>query len=171
MRTAVHMWPGSEATIGTYQPTYLDRYKSREPLQKKVERILGWLDIPGLKEEGAEVGRERPQFIAAYVPDVDRDGHEFGPNSTSIRSTIADVDGMVGSLLRGLEERNLSDVVNVVVVSDHGMATTSEDRIIQLEDLVDPALVEHTDGWYVLRAETRVNPSLLLLASGLFPGS
>jgi predicted AlkP superfamily pyrophosphatase or phosphodiesterase len=60
---------------------------------------------------------------------------------------------MVGSLLRGLEERNLTDVVNVVVVSDHGMATTSEDRIIQLEDLVDPALVEHTDGWYVLRAQ------------------
>lgn len=54
---------------------------------------------------------------------------------------------MFGNLLRGLYERNLTDIVNIVVVSDHGMATTSTDRLIQLDDLMDVDLIEHIDGW------------------------
>ena len=77
---------------------------------------------------------------------MDSDGHAYGPNSTYIRSTIAEVDGMLGELFSGLEERNLTNVVNVVVVSDHGMATTSNQRLIQLEDLLDPDL-KHLGKW------------------------
>lgn len=54
---------------------------------------------------------------------------------------------MLEHLFHGLEERNLTNIVNVVVVSDHGMATTDISRLIQLEDLVDTNLIEHTDGW------------------------
>lgn len=54
---------------------------------------------------------------------------------------------MMNDLFQGLKERNLDDIVNVVVVSDHGMATTSNDRLIQLEDLIDPSLLSHIDGW------------------------
>lgn len=81
------------------------------------------------------------------MPNVDSDGHKYGPNSTYIRSTIAEVDGMLGKLFKGIEERNLTKVVNIVVVSDHGMATTSNHRIIQLENFLDPSLIEHVDGW------------------------
>lgn len=108
---AVHMWPGSEANIGDKQPAYIDKYKAHEVLQNKVDRILGWLDLPGPGDEGASDDLPRPQLIAAYVPDVDKDGHVYGPNSTYIRSTIAQVDGMMGSLLKGLNYRNLTDVV------------------------------------------------------------
>jgi predicted AlkP superfamily pyrophosphatase or phosphodiesterase len=78
---------------------------------------------------------------------VDADGHKYGPNSTEIRQTISNVDTMLGEILYGLQERNLTDIVNVVVVSDHGMATTDVDRLIQLEDLVNPGELEHIDGW------------------------
>ncbi|EMC93510.1 hypothetical protein BAUCODRAFT_113907 [Baudoinia panamericana UAMH 10762] len=142
VRTGVHMWPGSEVEgkggEGWVKAEYVDQYNGKEALGNKVGRILGWLDL-GMDE--------RPQLIAAYVPNVDADGHLYGPNSTYIRSTIAEVDGMMGELLQGLEERNLSGIVNVVVVSDHGMATTSVRRLIQLEDLIDTGLIEHTDGW------------------------
>jgi len=89
----------------------------------------------------------RPQLIAAYVPNVDADGHQYGPNSTEIRVTINDVDAMLGHIFEGLEARNLTNIVNVVVVSDHGMATTDTNRLIQLEDLIDTSLIAHTDGW------------------------
>lgn len=49
---------------------------------------------------------------------------------------------MLGAISEGLEERNLTNIVNLVVVSDHGMATTDVSRLIQLEDLVDPNLIE-----------------------------
>lgn len=146
VRSGIHMWPGSEAHIGDKEPAYVDKYNGSEALSRKVNRVLELLDLPGTEDESHLVP-ERPQFIAAYVPDVDRDGHNFGPNSTEIRSTIAHADEMVAGILAGLESRNLTDLVNVVVVSDHGMATTSNERLVQLDDLIDMSLVQHIEGW------------------------
>lgn len=154
------MWPGSEAHIMDVEPTFLDAYNGKEPLPNKVMRVLGLLDKPGFESEAEDANGMRPQLIAAYVPNVDSDGHKYGPNSTEIRTTISDVDNMLDQLFQGLETRNLTKIVNVVVVSDHGMATTDTNRLIQLEDIVDPSLIEHTDGWplYGLRPK---NSSLL----------
>lgn len=138
IKTAIHMWPGSEAHIHNVEPTYLDKFIAEEQLPKKVDRILELLDK---KQE------DRPQLIAAYVPDVDRDGHKFGPNSTEIRATIASADQMLTFLIEGLLERNLTEIVNLVIVSDHGMATMSAHRMVQLDDLIDMSLVDHIDGW------------------------
>ena len=175
IRTAIHMWPGSEAHIMDVEPAFLDNYNGKETLPNKVDRILQLLDKPGQENELAQLVDMRPQLIAAYVPNVDSDGHLYGPNSTEIRKTINDVDNMLDQLFQGLEARNLTRVVNVVVVSDHGMATTDTTRLIQLDDIVDMSLVEHTDGWPlyglrpkdpahlqglydVLKAESSTNP-------------
>ncbi|KAH7408259.1 alkaline-phosphatase-like protein, partial [Phaeosphaeria sp. MPI-PUGE-AT-0046c] len=158
VRAAVHMWPGSEAHIQDQIIAYVDKYNGSEVLPMKTNRILGLLDLPGPKDIGAKANTPRPQLIAAYVPNVDGDGHRFGPNSTEIKATIASADAMLGGILKGLHERNLTNIVNVVVVSDHGMATTDVSRLIQLEDLIDPAELSHIDGWplYGLRPK---NPS------------
>ena len=146
VRSAIHMWPGSEAHIGGMDPSYLDQFNGSEMLPRKVDRILELLDLPGEEQDSLDEA-ERPQFIAAYVPNVDADGHNFGPNSTEIRSTISEVDAMLGNLFTGIEERNLTDIVNIVIVSDHGMATTATERLVQLDDFIDLGLVAHLDGW------------------------
>jgi predicted AlkP superfamily pyrophosphatase or phosphodiesterase len=147
IRSAIHMWPGSEAHIVGVEPSFMDPYNGKELLSKKVDRILGLIDMPGQEDPHAHISDMRPQFIAAYVPNVDSDGHKFGPNSTEIRTTINNVDKMLDHLFAGLEERNLTQVVNVVIVSDHGMATTSTDRLIQLDDIIDMNMIAHSDGW------------------------
>ncbi len=147
IRTAVHMWPGSEAHVQEVEPSFLDKFNSKEQLPEKVARILEFLDKPGMEDPHAAVSDMRPQIIAAYVPNVDADGHKYGPNSTEIRSTIKAVDDMLDQIFHGLEKRNLTNIVNIIVVSDHGMATTDISRLIQLEDLVDVRMIEHTDGW------------------------
>lgn len=144
VRTAIHMWPGSEAHL-LPEPTYLDAYNGEESLQNKVDRIFQLLDLPNTGPKLQVI--ERPQFIAAYVPVVDADGHKYGPNSTEIQNTIASVDSMLLNIFNGLANRNLTNIVNIVLVSDHGMATTSIDRLIQLDDLIDLNLVAHMDGW------------------------
>ncbi|KAI0390645.1 Phosphodiest-domain-containing protein [Xylariaceae sp. FL0594] len=146
-RTAVHMWPGSEAHIHDMDPSFLDRYNGAEALPKKARRILEFLDKPGLETPDLDVDESRPQLIAAYVPNVDATGHRYGPNSTEIQDTIREVDSMLDTLFHGLEQRNLTDIVNVIIVSDHGMATTDVSRMVQIEDLVDIDKVEHLDGW------------------------
>lgn len=148
IRSAIHMWPGSEALIGGVVPTFLDKFNATEVLSRKVDRILHLLDLPGHVDSPRRSpldGGERPQFIAAYVPVVDADGHKYGPNSTEIRQTIQNVDDMLQSLFDGLRQRNLTEIVNVVVVSDHGMSTVN--GLIQLDDLIDLSLIEHIDGW------------------------
>ncbi|EGC40702.1 type I phosphodiesterase/nucleotide pyrophosphatase [Histoplasma capsulatum var. duboisii H88] len=149
VRTAIHMWPGSEAHIGNIEPTYLDKFNAKEDLASKAKRVLSFLDLPG-DQEAQDLSSDtdrRPQLIAVYVPHVDSDGHTFGPNSTEIRSTLARVDEMLAEIFKGLHSRNLTDVVNIVVVSDHGMATTSTDRLVQLDDIIDVDLVDRLDGW------------------------
>lgn len=147
VRTAIHMWPGSEAHILNMEPSFVDKYNGDESLENKVARIFQFLDRPGKENAQATVSEMRPQLIAAYVPNVDSDGHKYGPNSTEIRATIEKADNLVDGVFKGLEERNLTDIVNVIVVSDHGMATTDKSRVIQLEDLIDTSKIEHMDGW------------------------
>ncbi|KAJ5698743.1 pyrophosphatase/phosphodiesterase [Penicillium macrosclerotiorum] len=146
VRTGIHMWPGSEAHIGSVEPSYVDKYNGSEALPRKVDRVMELLDLPGPEDQSYTIA-QRPRFIAAYVPDVDKEGHNHGPNSTEIQSTIAHADEMVAGIVAGLESRNLTNIVNIVVVSDHGMATTSTDRLVQLDDEIDLSLVERIDGW------------------------
>ncbi|KAK3693598.1 alkaline-phosphatase-like protein [Podospora appendiculata] len=138
LKAAIHMWPGSEAHILGVEPSFMDKFNSKEKLSKKVDRVLELLDLPDF---------DRPQIIAAYIPNIDSDGHKYGPNSTEIKATIQKVDNVLDEIFKALEDRHLTDIVNVIVVSDHGMATTDTSRLIQLEDLVDMTKIEHVDGW------------------------
>ncbi|PWW76870.1 Phosphodiest-domain-containing protein, partial [Tuber magnatum] len=153
IKSAVHMWPGSEANDG-WDISYLDHFNGTESLKKKTARILEWLDLPL---------QDRPQFIAAYVPNVDVIGHKFGPNTTDLNAVIREVDAMLTDLLGGLNARNLTDLINIIVVSDHGMASTSHERLIYIDGIIDMSLIEHTDGWplYGLRPYANVNLTAL----------
>lgn len=39
-------------------------------------------------------------------------------------------DKSIGRLLEGIKERNLTDIINIIIVSDHGMSATDEHRLI-----------------------------------------
>ena len=58
-------------------------------------------------------------------------------NSPEVRSAAADLDASLGQLVAGVTRLGLDDRTNVVVVSDHGMAATSDDRLIFLDDYID----------------------------------
>ena len=51
-------------------------------------------------------------------------------------------DSLVGRLLDGLKARGLERKVDLIVVSDHGMTSTSPTRVIYLDDFVDRGAVE-----------------------------
>ncbi|OJJ46181.1 hypothetical protein ASPZODRAFT_133185 [Penicilliopsis zonata CBS 506.65] len=146
VKSAVHMWPGSEAHLGDKEPSFVDKFNGSEVLPRKTTRILELLDLPGLEVE-SDGSAQRPQFIAAYVPNVDAEGHRHGPDSIETRRAIRKVDDMLTGLFKGIHQRNLTDIVNIVVVSDHGMATTSTERLFQLDNFIDLELVERIDGW------------------------
>lgn len=141
VNSAIHMWPGSEVPgIGIGGgPLDVDRYNGSELLSSKVYRVMNWLD-----QEDIEL---RPELILTYVPTIDQFGHKFGINGTNLKDALKYVDDFIDLMITELNERNLKDVVNLVIVSDHGMAPTSNDRLLYLDDVIDLNMIEHVDGW------------------------
>jgi predicted AlkP superfamily pyrophosphatase or phosphodiesterase len=145
MLSAAMFWPGSEAPIEGHRPNFWAPFNTSLPGADRVDQVLSWLKLPA--------GR-RPSLLTLYFSEVDAAGHNNGPNSPAVRTAVGRADGHLGRLLRGLERLNLTDKVNIVIVSDHGMAETSTDRVVVLEDYISPDDVEVID----------INPTL-----GLFP--
>src|SRR5690606_5187645 len=77
----------------------------------------------------------RPQLLTLYFDEVDHDGHGHGPHSPEARAAQRRVDDALATLLQGLQARGLRDTVDIIVVSDHGMAE------------VPPGQREYLDDW------------------------
>jgi len=77
-----------------------------------------------------------------YFHHVDSVGHRQGTESPEIAASIAQVDEAMGRLVEGLHRLKLDDVANLVVVSDHGMAEISMNRIVRLGDFVNLKTVQ-----------------------------
>jgi predicted AlkP superfamily pyrophosphatase or phosphodiesterase len=129
-------WPGAEAPIGGRHATYWMPYEDGMPHEDRVRRLLGWLDLPGEK---------RPSFLTLYFSVVDTAGHRHGPESVEVRDAIADVDRAMGQLVDGVGRLGLARRVHYVLVSDHGMAPTSAERTIVIDDYLDLSTVEVID--------------------------
>jgi predicted AlkP superfamily pyrophosphatase or phosphodiesterase len=121
-------WPGSETLIGGRQATYWTPFDDDMPNADRVKRVLGWLTLPE---------SERPSFLTLYFSDVDSAGHSFGPDSDEVKNAVLRVDTQIGDLVNGVNNAALADRVHYVLVSDHGMAALSTDRVIVLDDYID----------------------------------
>lgn len=133
MRTACFFWPGSEAKIADFQPTYYLRFDNKIDDMARIEQVLTWLRLPEA---------DRPHFITLYYAEPDHEGHEFGPNAPETKAAVLKVDALVGKLKEGLDSLDLP--IDLVVVSDHGMAKT-EGGWITLDQFADLTGFE-TDG-------------------------
>jgi predicted AlkP superfamily pyrophosphatase or phosphodiesterase len=135
-RAATYFWPGSDAEIEGVRPTYYKMYDSSVPDAARVQQVLQWLSLPT---------DQAPSLITVYFNDVDVAGHRLGPEAPETDSAIARVDSAVGALMDGVEQRGLTKKVNLIVVSDHGMAEVAPDHVIHLEQLIDTAAVNLVD--------------------------
>jgi predicted AlkP superfamily pyrophosphatase or phosphodiesterase len=131
--TAPFFWPGSEATIGGVSPTYARPFDAGMPDSARVRQVLDWLDLPPAR---------RPRFLTLYSSVVDAAGHEHGPDAPETRLAIAQADSLIGRLLDELRARGLDGKVDVIIVSDHGMTSTSPGRVVYLDDFIDQESVE-----------------------------
>ena len=125
MRTACYFWPGSEAEIGGVRPAYFKTYDKNVTNQSRVDGVLDWLKLPEEK---------RPHLITLYFSDVDSAGHEHGPDSKEVKEAVKNIDIQIGRLQAGVEALKLP--VDLVIVSDHGMAKLDPKKILYLDDLV-----------------------------------
>jgi predicted AlkP superfamily pyrophosphatase or phosphodiesterase len=125
--TAIWAWPGSAAEIDGVRPTRWKPYDESVPATRRADDVARWL---------LEPVATRPRFAALYMEMVDGAGHAYGPDSPQTREAVREADATVGRLIDALARKRMLDRVNVIVVSDHGMASVLPGHVIAVEDMV-----------------------------------
>jgi len=127
VKAASYFWVGSEAPIKGYPPSIVKAYEHNFPFKARVDSVMSWLQL------AEEI---RPHLVMLYFHEPDSAGHKFGPENPDLITTIEYMDDILGYILNGINNLDIADEINLVLVSDHGMTTISQDRIIYLDDHV-----------------------------------
>ncbi|MEO7072013.1 MAG: ectonucleotide pyrophosphatase/phosphodiesterase [Rhodanobacter sp.] len=128
LRTATMFWPGSEAAIHGMRPTLWRPYDGEVTSTQRVDQVLAWLDLPVA---------QRPAFLTLYFDAVDHAGHDWGPDTPQVNAALRETDAALARLVAGLRQRGVFDRINLIVVSDHGMAAAPLQQRIRIDRLVD----------------------------------
>jgi predicted AlkP superfamily pyrophosphatase or phosphodiesterase len=134
LRTATLFWPGSEAPINGTWPTDWMKYDDGMPMAQRVDTVLQWLSRPA---------SERPRLTTLYFSALDHAAHDFGPDSPQTDAMLGQIDAAIGRLLDGLQARGLRERINLIVVSDHGMAPVPYAHAFDVGSLVDPRIASY----------------------------
>jgi alkaline phosphatase D len=122
MHAACLYWPGSEAKIAGFRPSWYAQFSKTESTaevqQARIDDAVALLRLPP---------DQRPHFITIYYSEPDHEGHEFGPDAPETRAAERKVDGLVGKLKAALDSTHLP--IDLVVVSDHGMVHEDGDWV------------------------------------------
>lgn len=149
VRSATMFWPGSNVNWGGTKPNKWpivfaggtrpedwQQFNQAVSNTQRVNAVLDWLRRPaGI----------RPQLVTLYFDTVDTAGHAYGPDDPRTTAAISEIDKTIGTLTAGL--KNLRQPANLVIVADHGMAATSSERLIVLDELLDPAAFRVIESW------------------------
>lgn len=126
MLAASFYWVASEAAIKDTRPTYYYVYNEKIGIKKRIETVVDWLKMP---EES------RPHFITFYLPQVDHEGHAYGPDAPETKQAVHFVDDAIGELTKAVKTTGLE--VNYVFVSDHGMTSIDTEHPIRVPYAID----------------------------------
>lgn len=138
LNSAAYFWVGSEADVGGIVLDLHKKYDHKFPFSQRIDSVVHWLSLPEA---------QRPQLIMWYMDEPDGSGHNFGPEGEDLKEVITRMDSLVGVFVRAVEALPHAANINIIVLSDHGMAQLSPEKKIYLDHFVDTAMLEVIDGW------------------------
>lgn len=147
MVSASYFFVGSEANIQGLRPTYYYQYDGTIKNDVRVTQALNWLTLPVKK---------RPHIITMYFSDMDDTGHRFGPNNDEeLKKALFDLDKNLGDLFKGAAKTGLP--INIIIVSDHGMANVPSTHFIPIEDIKNDSLYTYIDNGAIINIHPKKN--------------
>lgn len=127
-KAASYFFVGTETMIDGEIPSKWRMYNGRVPNKMRVDEVLNYLDQPA---------GTRPTMISMYFSTTDDVGHEFGPDAKETKYAVWEADEYIDRLVTGLKQRGIEDKVNIIIVSDHGMANYRPDDVTFIDDAID----------------------------------
>lgn len=125
VKTASYFWVGSEAAIMETSPSYWYTYDQDIPYGPRVDQVIKWLKMPLA---------ERPGLIFLYFDEPDGIAHRYGPEHQETGDKVNYLDSVLGYLRSEIADLAYGELVNLIVLSDHGMGPTSPERYVNLEE-------------------------------------
>lgn len=127
-KSASYFWPGSYINDPIRAPDYWLPYNGSIPFEQRISHVIDWLLLPQPK---------RPNFIGLYLEEPDGSGHNNGPDSKMVDEQILKVDNQIEFLIDSMAAKGILGCVDIIVVSDHGMASVPMNRnVVKLEEMV-----------------------------------
>ena len=150
MVSASYFFVGSEANVQGLYPTYFYQYDGSVKNETRVAQVIDWLNLPE---------KERPHMITMYFSDMDDSGHRYGTdNDDELKTTLLDLDSNLGDLFKGVKATGLP--VNIIIVSDHGMANVPTEHLIAIDDIKNDSLYTTIDNGAIVNIHPKENEDI-----------
>nr|XP_004040910.2 ectonucleotide pyrophosphatase/phosphodiesterase family member 7 [Gorilla gorilla gorilla] len=120
LRAGSFFYPGGNVT---YQGVAVTRsrkegiahnYKNETEWRANIDAVMAWFTEEDL------------DLVTLYFGEPDSTGHKYGPESPERREMVRQVDRTVGYLRESIAHNHLTDRLNLIVTSDHGMTTVDK---------------------------------------------
>ncbi|XP_072317658.1 ectonucleotide pyrophosphatase/phosphodiesterase family member 7 [Eucyclogobius newberryi] len=86
--------------------------------RENLDTVLDWFSV------------EDFDLVTLYFGEPDNVGHQRGPDTPERKDIVRQIDRALGHLRRGIDARNLTHNLNVIVTSDHGMTTVKKRPLV-----------------------------------------
>ncbi|KAJ8940355.1 hypothetical protein NQ314_010737 [Rhamnusium bicolor] len=126
---ATGLYPEVHGVIGNsyYDPEYKKVLKIGYEMfhfsdEVKPIWVISWITDP----------HKPANLVMLYIEEPDTHGHAFGPESKTVRALLEKLDNVTLYLEEQLEKHKLTDKVNVIHLSDHGMVSVTPPYFINI---------------------------------------
>ncbi|MCD0470792.1 ectonucleotide pyrophosphatase/phosphodiesterase [Flavobacterium sp. JAS] len=134
VKSASFFWPGSDTD--KKRPGIYKNYDNKIPYGNRIDTIIKWLQLPE---------KQRPHLVTLYFDEPDHTGHNFGPLSPENEKMVHKMDSVMGQLSAKLDQLSIGKQINLIIVSDHGMADISNDKKVAILDYLKPEWLGYKD--------------------------
>ena len=128
IKTASYFWAGSEAKAGGAQPSIWKKYNERLPFEARIDSVINWFKMPD---------SIRPRLVMLYFHEQDKTGHRYGTQSDKTKSIVEKMDLLLGNIIKQIKHLDIYNKLNLIILSDHGMAETSNKKIIPINKYIN----------------------------------
>ncbi|KAG7218215.1 hypothetical protein INR49_007988 [Caranx melampygus] len=124
LKTASFFFPGGAAN---YSGQAVDRVRVRPSdhqdaneteWRQNIDAVMGWFS------------EEDFDLVTLYYGEPDNVGHAKGPDHPDRKTVIKQIDRTIGYLREAIDRHHLSDSLNVIITSDHGMTTVKKRPLV-----------------------------------------
>ncbi|KAG7475169.1 ectonucleotide pyrophosphatase/phosphodiesterase family member 7-like [Solea senegalensis] len=86
--------------------------------QENIDKVMSWFS------------EEDFDLVTLYYGEPDNVGHVKGPETADRKKIIEQIDRTIGYLRKTMGQHNLTDSLNVIITSDHGMTTIKKKPLV-----------------------------------------